>query len=59
MTCPRCGCESPEHAKFCLECGAVFSARCAGCGTELPTAAKFCAECGTPVAEGEGAVLGR
>src|ERR1051325_1651996 len=41
-----CGHANPEHAKFCLECGAPLAARCARCGTELPPAAKFCLECG-------------
>jgi hypothetical protein len=51
MTCTKCGGESPDRAKFCLECGAAFAARCAGCGTELPPAAKFCLECGAKVVE--------
>jgi hypothetical protein len=50
MTCAKCGCESPERAKFCVECGAAFAARCASCGIELPPAAKFCLECGVAVA---------
>ncbi len=49
MKCAKCGCESPERAKFCLECGAAFALRCTGCGTELPPAAKFCLECGAAV----------
>jgi hypothetical protein len=44
-------CQSPDRAKFCLECGAAFAARCASCGTELPAAAKFCLECGAKVVE--------
>jgi hypothetical protein len=36
MNCARCGCRSPERAKFRLECGAAFAARWAGCGRELP-----------------------
>jgi hypothetical protein len=40
MTCPSCGHDDPDRAKFCLECGAPFAARCASCGTELPPAAK-------------------
>jgi Double zinc ribbon len=46
MNCAKCGSESPDRAKFCLECGAAFASRCAACGTELPPAAKFCLECG-------------
>ena len=51
MNCARCGSQSPDRAKFCLECGAAFGARCASCGTELPPAAKFCLECGAKVVE--------
>jgi class 3 adenylate cyclase/tetratricopeptide (TPR) repeat protein len=51
MNCARCGSQSPDRAKFCLECGAAFAPRCASCGTELPPAAKFCLECGAQVVE--------
>jgi ribosomal protein L40E len=51
MNCARCGSQSPDRAKFCLECGAAFATRCASCGTELPPAAKFCLECGAKVVE--------
>ena len=42
MTCPSCGHENPDHAKFCLECASPFPIRCSSCGTELPPRAKFC-----------------
>lgn len=25
LTCPNCGTENPDRAKFCLECGATFT----------------------------------
>ncbi len=50
MNSPSCGHENPDRAKFCLECGDRFTARCGSCGTDLPTGAKFCLECGTPTA---------
>ena len=50
MNCPRCQCENPADAKFCLECGQRFAMQCASCGTELPVGSKFCKECGQPVA---------
>jgi class 3 adenylate cyclase/tetratricopeptide (TPR) repeat protein len=46
MNCAKCGCESPDRAKFCLECGVPFALRCTSCGAELPPVAKFCLECG-------------
>jgi class 3 adenylate cyclase len=49
MRCTSCKAENPEHAKFCLECGAGISHRCAACGAELPRTAKFCLECGKPI----------
>jgi len=54
VKCTRCGCENPERAKFCLECGAALSAGCATCGTELPPSARFCLECGAAVAQAAG-----
>jgi ribosomal protein L40E len=50
MRCHGCTAENPEHAKFCLECGAQLGNRCVACGAELPARAKFCLECGKPVA---------
>ncbi len=35
MTCPSCGHENPDHAKFCLEWASPFPIRCASCGTHL------------------------
>src|SRR6185295_15722476 len=55
VNCASCGHANPEHAKFCLECGAAVARRCAGCGTELPPVAKFCLECGQPVTVGAAA----
>jgi hypothetical protein len=49
MRCPKCKCENPDRARFCLECGAPFGLRCTACGAELATKAKFCLECGRPV----------
>src|SRR5262245_29744858 len=49
MRCGSCTAENPEHARFCLECGAQLGHRCAACGAELPGRAKFCLECGKPI----------
>src|SRR5262245_50601583 len=49
MRCGSCTVENPEHARFCLECGAQLGHRCAACGAELPGRAKFCLECGKPI----------
>src|SRR5712671_777577 len=49
MQCLRCQHDNPEHAKFCLECGARLALTCAKCRAELPGSAKFCLECGEPV----------
>jgi class 3 adenylate cyclase/tetratricopeptide (TPR) repeat protein len=48
VSCPDCGHENPERAKFCLECGTALAAVCARCDTQLPAGAKFCLECGAP-----------
>ncbi len=49
MRCTSCTAENPEHAKFCLECGAQLGRRCVACDAELPGGAKFCLECGKPI----------
>jgi class 3 adenylate cyclase/tetratricopeptide (TPR) repeat protein len=48
MRCPQCQHESPDRAKFCLECGTRLALSCAQCSAELPPNAKFCPECGHP-----------
>ena len=49
MRCPRCDADTPEGAKFCIECGASLRPRCPQCGADVLPRAKFCAECGTPL----------
>jgi hypothetical protein len=50
MHCANCGCENPDGAKFCIDCGAPHKNRCPSCEHENLPRAKFCAECGTPLA---------
>ncbi len=47
MTCPACGTENREGAKFCSECGSAMAAVCPGCASPVTPGAKFCPECGT------------
>jgi class 3 adenylate cyclase/tetratricopeptide (TPR) repeat protein len=49
MHCPRCDADTPEGAKFCIECGTSLQRRCPQCGADTLPRAKFCAECGTPL----------
>jgi class 3 adenylate cyclase len=49
--CTSCSSESPDAAKFCLECGTPFVRACPSCG-QAPGGGKFCMECGTPLASG-------
>src|SRR4051794_8643641 len=46
MQCPQCQVETPDRAKFCLECGTRLALTCTQCSAELPPSAKFCPECG-------------
>ena len=46
MKCPKCGTDSPENNKFCLECGQKLTKVCPRCSTENLPGAKFCGECG-------------
>lgn len=46
MKCSVCGCELPEGAAFCGNCGAAAAARfCGDCGREIPTGAEECPYC--------------
>jgi class 3 adenylate cyclase len=49
MPCPRCEADTPDGAKFCIECGTPLRTRCPQCGADVLPRAKFCAECGTPL----------
>ena len=54
VACKNCGCELPQWAKFCRECGSEVieeepvkeSKFCQNCGFEMPKNSKFCPECG-------------
>jgi hypothetical protein len=48
MRCPRCEADTPDGAKFCIECGTPLKPRCPQCGVDTLPRAKFCGECGTP-----------
>jgi class 3 adenylate cyclase/tetratricopeptide (TPR) repeat protein len=49
MRCVKCGAESPDRAKFCVECASPFPHRCPSCSAENPPTAKFCLECAKPL----------
>ena len=56
VSCKNCGCELPEGAKFCRECGSEVIVEeymgetmfCPNCGSKIPKSIKFCPECGSP-----------
>jgi class 3 adenylate cyclase/tetratricopeptide (TPR) repeat protein len=45
-TCPACGAENPEEARFCATCGSTLATLCGTCGEPMPTDARFCPACG-------------
>jgi class 3 adenylate cyclase/tetratricopeptide (TPR) repeat protein len=49
MRCPRCDADTPDGAKFCMECGTPLRPRCPQCGADVLPRAKFCSECGIPL----------
>jgi Double zinc ribbon len=49
MRCPRCEADTPDGAKFCIECGASLRPRCPQCGADTLPRAKFGGACGTPL----------
>jgi class 3 adenylate cyclase/tetratricopeptide (TPR) repeat protein len=49
MRCPHCEADTPDGARFCIECGTALAPRCPQCGADTLPRAKFCSECGTPL----------
>ncbi len=52
VSCPKCGFQNPQVAKFCGNCGTplqVAGQSCPKCGTVNPAGAKFCMNCGGPL----------
>jgi hypothetical protein len=49
MRCPRCGSDTSEGAKFCIEYGTPLRGCCLQCGADTLPRAKVCAECGSPL----------
>src|SRR5438128_1756502 len=48
-TCPACGAENADDARFCASCGRALAEACSSCGAELPAGARFCPSCGATV----------
>jgi class 3 adenylate cyclase/tetratricopeptide (TPR) repeat protein len=46
VTCPGCGAENREGAKFCVKCGRGLGLACPSCGSPYEAGDVFCAECG-------------
>ena len=51
-TCPACGVENPDGARFCAACGGTLAALCGTCGEPLPADARFCPACGAAASPG-------
>lgn len=49
MTCPACGRDIREGARFCDGCGRSLEARCPSCGQVARSGARFCDRCGTTI----------
>ena len=49
MKCPKCGCENPEEANFCCECGTKIESKkflCPKCRALVKEGTKHCTNCG-------------
>jgi membrane protease subunit (stomatin/prohibitin family) len=47
ITCPSCGAQNQQGAKFCQNCGQSLTPRnCPSCNQQVPPASKFCPNCG-------------
>ncbi|MCL4240084.1 MAG: zinc ribbon domain-containing protein [Dehalococcoidia bacterium] len=55
-TCPNCGTNVAEGARFCGHCGAAIPEQltCARCGTPMRPDARFCGACGAAATGAEG-----
>jgi class 3 adenylate cyclase len=51
MSCPSCGTENREGAKFCVRCGAALSSACPTCGAAFQAGDVFCGECGSQLGQ--------
>ncbi len=51
MKCQECQFDSPEAARFCIQCGLPLDLRCPKCGVTTPARGKFCMACGHSLAE--------
>lgn len=51
--CPFCQYENPDHAHFCIGCGAEIERQCSTCGRSAPADAKFCPNCGSVLVQQE------
>ena len=51
-TCPACGTENHEDARFCAACGSMLAAICGACGEPMPADARFCPACGAAATTG-------
>jgi len=51
VTCPSCGHQNRDGARFCAECGTSLTVplTCPSCGAENRPEAKFCDKCGQPL----------
>src|SRR5882724_13582681 len=49
MRCPHCDVDTPDGARFCIECGTPLQPSCPQCGADTLPRAKFCGECGVPL----------
>ena len=54
MTCPACGSENADSARFCAMCGNRLAGACVSCGAELQPASHFCIACGVPISPAAG-----
>ena len=50
MTCPACGHDNREAARFCDSCGNPLERRCPTCGQAARPGARFCDGCGAALA---------
>jgi adenylate cyclase len=52
MDCPACHTANPDSNRFCEDCGAALTYKCAACGFDCSAQARFCGGCGIALKRG-------
>jgi len=55
--CINCGCDLPQDAKFCNQCGSKQVKNCSSCSEEIDVNDLFCVHCGEKIKTANAAII--